>query len=225
MDVKPSHTRIPEEIFIQLSKNPPQNDDFISLKKVNSTKYLGIQIDTNWKFEDHVNVLVTKLRQIMPKIYHIRHMLNKKNRKLIYDALIESNIRYGIEIYGNATKTTITKLQNIQNKIIKVLFQTGKQKARNIMKSQNILSIQSLTDYVTLIKYYFELSNKYCKLKQSTSLRNTNLFVPIWRNFHGKMRKKYYATTKFNSLPFCLKELPSFNELKRQLKAHMIQKQ
>jgi hypothetical protein len=224
MDIKTTHSFIHEETFIHLFNNS-NNKEYIKLKKVNSAKYLGVQIDKNWKFEDHVNLLIKKLRQILPKLYHITNMLNEKNKKLIYDALVESNIRYGIEVYGNATKTTILRLQKIQNKIIRVLFQRKKPcKVSELMAKEKILNIEGLTDYVIIIKHYFDLSTKFNNLKNKSSMRNVKLKVPLWRNLYGKMRRHYYSNTKFNNLPETLKNLESFSKLKKDLKEHIIQR-
>src|SRR5207253_1542184 len=110
-----TNKKVVNETFIKLFKEE-QSKDFDLLKKVTTTTYLGLKIDNNWKHESHISYVISKIKQILPKLYTLRNCLNDDNKKLVYDAWIESNIRYGLEVYGNASKTQMLRLQKAQNK-------------------------------------------------------------------------------------------------------------
>ena len=139
-----------------------------------------------------------------------------KNRKLIYTSWVESQIRYGLEIYGNASDTALLKLQKVQNKVLKILFQ-GKlaKKTDTIMQEQHILNIKSLRDYMIMVKNYFVLQNKFMRLKSRSNLRLKALKLPLWRNNYGKMRASFFQTEIFNRLNAECEGLNKISEIKK----------
>ena len=94
-----------------------------NIQKKQTAKYLGLEIDSHWIFKNHIIIkVITKLRQLLPKIYQLKGILNAKTKKILYESWVESIIRYGIELFGFTSNYLIERMQKIQNKIIKVLF-------------------------------------------------------------------------------------------------------
>jgi hypothetical protein len=200
----------------------------VSLKKTKTAKYLGLELDSSWKSEAHVLKLILKLRQLMPKIYQLRKILGIKNKKILYDAWIESHLRYAIEVYGWANDTNINKLQTIQNKIVKLLFKSSKlNKTNDIFYNMKILKIRQLKEYVVIIKNYFELSNKIATTRADNKLRNTTvtLKTPSWKNNYGKLLTKFYAPNIFNKIPLKLQKLETYGAVKREIKTWLLDMQ
>ena len=55
--------------------------------------------------------------------------MNKNTARNIYFALIYSRINYGIEVYGKCAASYMSKIQTLQNKLMKMLlnnFITGR---------------------------------------------------------------------------------------------------
>jgi hypothetical protein len=194
-----------------------------TLQEVGDAKYLGISLDSKWKFDEHINNLVKKLRRLLPKLYQLKDILNTKNKLAIYNAWVVSHLRYGIELYGFASQYLIMRLQRIQNKIIKVLFKTknDQRDTQTLYKQYKILNINNLRDFVVIIKNYFNDDYKIKDVSNKTSLRETSIrfTVPLWRNDYGKRCKKHYIPVIFNKLPVNLQKayFTSFKKLKLQL--------
>ena len=74
------------------------NDD---IKQVKSTKYLGIIIDSNLTWEDHIDYLYKKIIKFTSIFYKLRENLPTVVKKMLYFAFIHSQMAYGIEVYGN----------------------------------------------------------------------------------------------------------------------------
>ena len=53
---------------------------------------------------------------------HVKHFVSLRIARQLYFAFIYSRIQYGIEAYGSCAKETISKLQIIQNKLLKLLL-------------------------------------------------------------------------------------------------------
>ena len=103
--------------------NIPNQIEFLNqhIKRTSHIKFLGIILDENLTFNQHINELCNKLKRLFHIFYNIRDYLNKENIKTIYYALIYSRIKYGISVYGQACETKLKRIQTLQNQLLKVL--------------------------------------------------------------------------------------------------------
>lgn len=74
-------------------------------------KYLGIIIDKNLKWTDHVNYLTSRVRRLIHKFSELRKFMNKKT-------LVESIIKYGILVWGGLYNNALNPLSVVQNFIL-----------------------------------------------------------------------------------------------------------
>ena len=74
------------------------------IKSLKNYKYLGIIIDCNLNWSEHVETVKTKLQKALGILYKTRHFLNEKSLYLIFNSLFMSNVRYGLLCYGRTNK-------------------------------------------------------------------------------------------------------------------------
>lgn len=89
--------------------------------RVEITRYLGVLINSKLDWSDHINERVTKLKSYSGILYKYRNHLSDHAAKLIYNSLILSHARYGIELYGASTKSLMSPLEISCNKILRIL--------------------------------------------------------------------------------------------------------
>jgi len=84
---------------------PPNKYDNINLviqntinKRVDHFKYLGVVIDTNFKWTAHIEYVYQKLIKYVSIFYKLRNKLSSQVLKNIYHAFVNSHILYGIEM-------------------------------------------------------------------------------------------------------------------------------
>ena len=65
-----------------------------------SAKLLGIKLQPDGKYTEHVVALKGKLQNAASKLRQIKHMLPKKLKMMIYRSLLESHIRYALPLWG-----------------------------------------------------------------------------------------------------------------------------
>jgi hypothetical protein len=93
------------------------------VKKVKSTKFLGIFIDEQLDWSAHINYLVKKLRSVSGALCRIRQSIPIELYKTIYAALFESHLTFGISVWGVALKPNASdKVFVTQKHTIRVLF-------------------------------------------------------------------------------------------------------
>jgi hypothetical protein len=207
-----------------------------TLEQVPQYKYLGVIIDQTFKFKEHCDAICSKLRKISYQMYHISECVNINVKKIIYFALVESIIRYGITVWGKNSKSHKRKLYSIQNRIVKLVgFNTNADKkmhgkfiadhTQNMYNFLKILPIEKLLIYILVLDNYF--TNKYKKLKLDThsmQKRNAQYYeVPRYFNESGKNRMKVTVPKVFNQLPKTLHGLGTFSEIKKKLRQHLLE--
>ena len=80
------------------------------IKKTNIYKYLGLFIDRNLNWSEHIETIKTKLQKKLGVLYKTRHLLNKKALYLIFNSLFMSNVRYGLLCWGRANRKCINDI-------------------------------------------------------------------------------------------------------------------
>ena len=79
-------------------------------------------IDENLSWNLHIKHLCSTLSKNFSLFYNIRNLLPGYLKRQLYYSLVYSHIQYGIELYGACGDTSINKVQTIQNKLLKVLY-------------------------------------------------------------------------------------------------------
>ena len=131
---------IPEEIHF----------DNKSIRRSKTVKYLGITLDENLTWNEHVSDVCNKLKRYFKIFYHIRKNINIEQVKITYYALIYSKIKYGITVYGFANKDKIERIQILQNKLLKVLLSKNyRYPTSDLHKELGILKVQDIIEEET----------------------------------------------------------------------------
>ena len=92
-----------------------------TLKFKETTKYLGLLLDSKLTRENHIQELNKKMVKYTGIFSKVRHYLPITCRKIVYNAFIFSRLNYGSEIYINTTKKYINPLIATQNKLLRIL--------------------------------------------------------------------------------------------------------
>ena len=118
----------------------------------NYVKYLGILIDKNLSCKIHIDNVATKLSKTVGLIAKLRHFVPQHTLLNIYRALILPYLSYGLIVWGQASKTHLTKILLLQKKVICfIFFANRKVHAIPIFIDANILPISFL--YFKFVSY------------------------------------------------------------------------
>ena len=81
------------------------------IPQVDSTKFLGVHLDKNLSWDDHLNQLVNKLNNNCYLLSISKKFLSEANLVKLYYAHIYSHVKYGITAWGSMAKKS--QLNNI----------------------------------------------------------------------------------------------------------------
>ena len=92
------------------------------LKKVQSTKFLGVIIDETLTWESHIDYLEAKLNSCIVTIKRIKRCIPKTEYIKIYNALFMSHLSYCISCWGGVPDYKLRKIFAVQKRCIRLLF-------------------------------------------------------------------------------------------------------
>lgn len=108
--------------------NPPKlyvnNTELEWNSKDSTVRYLGLHFDTRLSWKHHINI---KLQQAHIRLQQLFPILNRKSNLkikcalLLYTSLLRPLLLYGCEVWGNASKSNIKRVQVFQNKILRII--------------------------------------------------------------------------------------------------------
>ena len=96
--------------------------DEISIERVTNIKYLGVIIDEKLNWNMHINFVCDSLVKFFGIFNHIKHKVTQNVVRQLYYGFIYSKIAYGLEVYGYTSVSNVSKIQTMQNKLLKLIL-------------------------------------------------------------------------------------------------------
>ena len=207
------------------------------IQNVKSCKYLGILIDSELNWQDHINYVYNKLLKFTSIFYKLRNKFPNQVLRMIYYAFVHSHLLYGIELYANTAIHHLSKLMVLNNKLLRILQQKST-KTRNfeLYKRFSTLPLQLLHSFQILLfmhKYVYnrnELPPAFAEYFEENTLvhhhdtRQKNDFhVVNVRTETGKRSIKYKGCNLWNNLPVEIKNIKSPLIFRSKLKYYLRQ--
>jgi hypothetical protein len=209
------------------------------IEKVCSCKYLGVIVDENLSFKEHINNVIKKIRQFCGIFYKLRLKIPSVCLKTMYYAFVHSHINYGLEIYGNTFKTYIEPLQIMNNKILRII------QNKPIYTPVNQLYVNFNTLPITTLRYFniLRMVHKYIhhtkelpliyhnyfifssQIHDHDTRSSGNLYQPSVESVFGMRNTKCLGCRLWNKIPASFKSIKSINRFKKSLKLNLLHNQ
>ena len=88
---------------------------------ITSTKYLGLQIDIQLKWDKHINTIKTKANQSLGLIKYAKKYLPSDVLNKMYRGIVEPCLSYYCSVWGCCSESEISALQKIQNRAARIV--------------------------------------------------------------------------------------------------------
>ncbi|CAK1597320.1 unnamed protein product [Parnassius mnemosyne] len=203
------------------------------LEMVDQHMYLGLIIDSKFNWRPHVIHICNKLRAILCNLTILKHKIPYQTLRLLYLALANSIINYGLSSYGRTFKTYIQEIYKIQLKILKAIVpsyvkQLYRHDDSNLFKYCNTLNVYEETKLAVICEEWEQLS-KLKKYSRPVTLRKLNRLptykIPTYKNIYGKRTWEYLLPSLLNELPLTILNIVKYYKVKiakRTLKEFLI---
>lgn len=196
------------------------------MKRIRETKYLGLIIDEQLKWEAHILSVKRKISNATGVLWKMRHCLPEDAKKRIYKSLVESHLTYMIPIWGSATDAAIKPLQVIQNRALRNVYNLDRLLNRKEMYSEQVednLPIRGLflvktAGFVYKLMKGMIFANIRIEKARAGSRNGTYLRPTATRTVRAAKTITAIGPRIFNSLTDDVKRSPHLASFKRAIK-------
>lgn len=199
------------------------SDKCISIETVDNFKYLGLILDCSLNWKLHCMSIKKYIYMAVCRFYLLRTLVPPDVLNVVYFALIQSKLSYGLPFWGNTYNTTLKPIVVGQNLIIKIMcFKKKRDSAWSLYFNKQILPLKHLYVFRVLKLFYNKSGNRLNKILKQYSLRANNLcFIPKINSTQFQKCFIVSAPKLYNKIPDSVKTGTKFNEFSNLLKAYL----
>ena len=226
-------------IIFNRNKNLPHDLDPLIIdnkiiNRINITNFLGIHLNYDLKWHNHINIITNKLHKIKGIMYLTRDLLTRNSLTTIYYSLVYSHLIYGNIIWGRSSKTSLKCLEVAQKSIIRTIMFRGRYEHTNddfislgILKLKDInrfsvcqFVFKSLNNLIVPTNYYQLAGNHHAYILRNVT--NLELSIPFMGSLQSQSSPSFYGCHEWNNLPLEIRGRASLASFKYNLKKSYI---
>lgn len=136
-------------------------------------KYLGVTLDPKLTFNAHIGYITQKINLLTRTLYPFINRnsnLSLHNKLLIIKSIFFAIIYYGCPVWGHCARSHINKLQVVQNKLLKLVY--------NLPRDFSTRRLHSLADIELVPDKIQRLTNNFILRCQSSEFEHIRELVP-----------------------------------------------
>ena len=183
---------------------------------VDSAKYLGVVIDNELNFKQHIKIMEGKVALSVGILFKLKLFFPQNILLQLYCALEHPFFSYGIIIWEATYPTYIKRLKSLQNGAIRAVARYHYRDQVKLFYDQfRILQIDDLLKYEIAkfvhcnitnktpnsFRYYFCKTAEYSSRVTRQSSDYSNLYIPRYRTNKLQRCIKYQGVKIWNSIP------------------------
>ena len=179
------------------------------IKRVSTTRYLGIFIDEKLNWQEHISYIHKSLLIYYGIFNRIKFFVNKDVVRQLYFAFVFSRIKYGIEVYGSCSQEQLLRIQVVQSGLLKLLLKVDRRTNTDYLhRYVRLLKVcdiykQQLLCFVTNVihKRVPENFHNYFTYRTTAhNIRNQGLVIEFGRTNYGYLTVRNVGARLWNSL-------------------------
>ena len=172
---------------------------------VDSVKLLGIYIDKNLNFSDHVQFVLDTLNPLIGSIFRKNFLIPDVLKIKMYVNIIMSKINYASRIwYPNIRKIDIKKLKRLNKRALRLFDPFHKVNINQIKHRHKLWDISQYVKYYLLVnvkKQVLDSNSDYIDLLSTRNLDVLNFLVPSHCTSTFTKSPTYCSIIAFSKLP------------------------
>ena len=195
-----------------------------ALNITENTVFLGLRIDSQLKFNLHINHVCGKVSKTIGVLYRIRDLVPKNIMIKIYYSLIYPYLMYCCPIWARTYASHLEPLVLLQKRAIRIINgSTYFAHTNPLFLSLNILKLNDVAFYFICVHMYKNL-DKYDTLgNHGYNTRNaSNLRSNFHRLTSSQRSFDYIGPTYWNKLPVDIRRSNKLSSFKFNLKKYLI---
>ena len=197
-----------------------------SIEIVRSSKCLGVTLDDELKWDDHVQNVCKSFSQKVKRLYQMRNMPKSALLSIYFQGILPSAL-YGIVIWGNCSPLLMLNIEKVHIRAAKFIHRIKKSVPDTVVldrvKWKPIIHYYKRALACKAYKIYNNLSSPLLSnlvtKSQSRATRNAyKIDVPPFKYADFKRSFQYRVTIVWNNIPNPIREKNSYECFKNDLK-------
>lgn len=196
------------------------------IEEVDSHKMLGVIIDKNLTWTEHISDLGKRLSKKIFQLSKIKHFLDEKSRKLFFSAHILSLIDYASTLWDTCSESNLKVINRLYKRGVKLIMSKSGSLNNANYKEINILPFHKRLMFNKLVcmhnVIYGHAPKKIRNSFNINTLRHRHLLsFPRPRNDLYKSTFLYSGGTLWNNLPTHIKDITTKTQFKKRLTQYL----
>ena len=189
-------------------------------------KYLGIIIDAHLKWDQHIFYVTKKVRSLLGKFKYFKNIFSESHLKMLYQALVEPHLTYGVVAWGGVTNNYLSVLEKAQKWILKIIFaKEFTYPSDTLFKDSGMLDIrQHFCLSVLLRQHKHKMDINTVQHKHDTRNKEDKIKVPKTTKTITQRSYYFLGPRIYNSISPELKKLNSINLFRKKIRKWILTK-
>ena len=199
-----------------------------TIEESNSVELLGIKIDTNLNFNQHVTDLCKKGNQKLHALARISKYLNEDKLKILMKTFIQSQFNYCPLVWMFHTRTLNNKINKLHERALRIVYSNGELTFPELLDKDNSITIHQRNLQRLAIEMYKIKNNLSPSPMQELFTQNLNMHdlrnKRCWEThnvrtvIYGTETIRYRGPKTWDLVPTKIKECKSLREFKDKIK-------
>jgi hypothetical protein len=113
------------------------NFNGISVTSMDEVKLLGVKIDKQLKFDNHVSDLCKKTSRQVNALSRIRNIANEESKNTLYKTFVLSNFNYCATLWHFCSNKSVMKMEKLNKRALRVVFDDYSSSYCELLKMSN----------------------------------------------------------------------------------------
>ncbi len=131
------------------------------IEQVNYFKFLGLIIDQNLTWGEHIKYVKSKLSSALYGVNSVKNLLPRSHLRMIYSSLFQPHLDYGLLLWGSTFQSYVRPITVLQKKCIRSIMGANyNAHTADLFKDLNLLPVDKLWNFQVGKFMYMSLNNQ-----------------------------------------------------------------
>ena len=204
------------------------NINGVNISSSSTEKLLGIYIDRNLQFNEHVTSICNKGSQKLHALARVANFMNEDKRRAIMKAFFSSQFSYCPLVWMFHNRSLNTRINNLHERALRIVYRDNTSPFDSLLEKDNSIRIHhrnlqilateifkwKLGESPEIMNGIFELNNQPYNLRNKTELKRRCVKTV----HYGTETISFLSPKIWNIIPKELKEITSVLKFRKEIK-------
>jgi hypothetical protein len=189
-----------------------------------SVKFLGVLVDENLSWNDHINYLNNKLSSNIFALRMISKLGNRLLTRAVYFGMIISHIQYSILLWGASSKQNLESIFKLQKKAIRYMVGIkSTDSCKEYFKDLKLMTVPAIYIYETILSIKRDNVKKNANFHDYNTRNRNGRHVEVHRTALYESKPSFIGAKFMEKLPQYIRDCVLVEDFKKRVKKFLIE--